>query len=191
MTTGQSASLAIDGEVKRGSVHLEPKAPLTGGYDAPTERSEFFTHTAYIGLGANLGDTHATLTAALAKLAATPGVTACEASSFYRSAPVDADGPDYINAVARLSTTLTPLALLDALQALEHQHGRLRPWRNAPRTLDLDLLLYDALTMTHPRLTLPHPRAHERAFVLVPLLEVAGQAGEVLPALAGRAASDW
>jgi len=148
-------------------------------------------HTAYVGLGANLGDPPATLTAALTALAATPGISACTASSFYRSAPVDADGPDYLNAVARLTTTLAPLALLDALQALEHHHGRQRPYRHAPRTLDLDLILYDNLTLTHPRLTLPHPRAHERAFVLVPLVEVAGQASDGLPELAGRAASDW
>jgi len=149
------------------------------------------SHTAYVGLGANLGDPHATLTAALAALAATPGVSACTASSFYRSAPVDADGPDYVNAVARLTTTLTPLALLDILQALEHHHGRQRPYRHAPRTLDLDLILYDAITLTHPRLTLPHARAHERAFVLVPLAEVAKQTGDVLPELAGRSASTW
>jgi len=105
-------------------------------------------HTAYIGLGANLATLHATpratLTAALAALAATPGVMACVASSFYRSAPVDADGPDYVNAVARLSTTLAPLALLDILQAIEQQHGRTRPYHHAPRTLDLDLLLAGA-----------------------------------------------
>jgi len=152
-------------------------------------------HTAYVGLGANLGTPQATpratLTTALAELAATPGVSACTASSLYRSAPVDADGPDYLNAVARLTTTLTPLALLDTLQALEHHHGRQRPYHHAPRTLDLDLILYDDVTMAHPRLTLPHPRAHERAFVLVPLLEVAEQAGDVLSELAGRAAQDW
>jgi len=148
-------------------------------------------HTAYVGLGANLGEPHATLTAALAALAVTPGISTCTASSVYRSAPVDADGPDYVNAVARLTTTLTPLALLDTLQALEHHHGRLRPYRHAPRTLDLDLILYDTLTLTHPRLMLPHPRAHERAFVLAPLLEIAKQAGDGLPELAGRPASDW
>jgi len=148
-------------------------------------------HTAYVGLGANLGEPRATLNAALAALAASPGVSACIASSFYRSAPVDAAGPDYVNAVARLTTTLAPLALLDVLQTLEHQHGRLRPYRHAPRTLDLDLILYDSLTLSHPRLTLPHPRAHERAFVLVPLAEVAKEAGDGLPTLAGASVSAW
>jgi len=148
-------------------------------------------HLAYVGLGANLGEPRATLAAALTALAATPGVSACAASSYYRSTPLEADGPDYGNAVARLVTTLAPLALLDVLQALEQQHGRRRPYRNAPRTLDLDLVLYDAMTLAHPCLTLPHPRAHERAFVLVPLIEVAGRSGDVLPMLAGKAAQDW
>ncbi|WP_454691560.1 2-amino-4-hydroxy-6-hydroxymethyldihydropteridine diphosphokinase [Achromobacter aloeverae] len=146
--------------------------------------------TAYIGLGANLGDAGATLRQALRELAASKGITACEASPFYRSAPVDAGGPDFVNAVARLRTTLAPLALLDLLQALEHRHGRERPYRNAPRTLDLDLLLYGDVTMDEPRLTLPHPRMHERAFVLRPLLDLApaltlpqGRATDLLAAI--------
>lgn len=98
---------------------------------------------------------------------------ACRASPFYRSAPVQASGPDFINAVAELDTTLAPLELLDALQALELRHGRERPYKNAPRTLDLDLLLYDGQRMDTPRLTLPHPRLHERAFVLYPLRDLA------------------
>lgn len=129
--------------------------------------------TAYIGLGANLGDSAATLHAALRELAATPGIQECLASPFYRSAPVDATGPDFVNAVARLRTTLAPLDLLDVLQAIEREHGRERPYRNAPRTLDLDLLLYDDLRLDTPRLTLPHPRMHERAFVLLPLRDLA------------------
>ena len=128
---------------------------------------------AYVGLGANLGDAPSTLRAALRELAATPGILACRPSRFYRTAPVDATGPDFVNAVAALDTTLAPLALLDALQALEHRHGRLRPYRNAPRTLDLDLLLYGDTAMATPRLTLPHPRMHQRAFVLAPLHELA------------------
>lgn len=128
---------------------------------------------AWIGLGANLGDAADTLRAALAALAATPGITHCEPSPFYASAPIDSSGPPYVNAVARLQTTLPPLALLDQLQAIEQHHGRLRPYRNAPRTLDLDLLLYDALTLDTPRLTLPHPRMHLRAFVLRPLADLA------------------
>ncbi len=128
---------------------------------------------AYVGLGANLGDGAATLRAVLAEIAALPGVRACRASPFYRSAPVQASGPDFINAVAELDTTLAPLELLDALQALEQRHGRERPYKNAPRTLDLDLLLYDGQRIDTPRLTLPHPRLHERAFVLYPLRDLA------------------
>lgn len=128
---------------------------------------------AYIGLGANLGDASATLRTVLDQLRHTAGILDCTSSHFYRTAPVDATGPDYINAVAVVTTTLAPLALLDVLQALENQHGRLRPYKNAPRTLDLDLLLYGDTTMDTPRLTLPHPRMHERAFVLAPLSELA------------------
>ncbi len=128
---------------------------------------------AYIGLGANLGDSAATLREVLTALAATPGVLACTASPFYRSAPVDATGPDFVNAVAALDTTLSPLALLDVLQALENQHGRVRPYKNAPRTLDLDLLSFGQVTQNDERLVLPHPRMHERAFVLLPLRDLA------------------
>ncbi|PPA76106.1 2-amino-4-hydroxy-6-hydroxymethyldihydropteridine diphosphokinase [Achromobacter spanius] len=128
---------------------------------------------AYIGLGANLGDSAATLRRVLAQLQATDGIDAVTASPFYRSAPVDATGPDFVNAVAALDTRLPPLALLDALQALENQHGRLRPYKNAPRTLDLDLLTYADVSLDHERLTLPHPRMHQRAFVLLPLHDLA------------------
>ena len=129
---------------------------------------------AYIGLGANLGaDLPATLTQAALRLAALPGTRVVALSSSWRSAPVDAGGPDFLNAVAALDTALLPLELLDALQAIEQTHGRERPYRNAPRTLDLDLLLYADLVLDAPRLTLPHPRLGERAFVLRPLLEIA------------------
>ncbi|MCD0504604.1 2-amino-4-hydroxy-6-hydroxymethyldihydropteridine diphosphokinase [Bordetella petrii] len=128
---------------------------------------------AYVGLGANLGDARATLRAVLEQLAAEPGILACQASPFYRSAPVDATGPDFINAVAAVDTTLAPLDLLDVLQALENRHGRQRPYKNAPRTLDLDLLLHGDTVMDTPRLTLPHPRMHQRAFVLAPLHDLA------------------
>nr|WP_314357464.1 2-amino-4-hydroxy-6-hydroxymethyldihydropteridine diphosphokinase [uncultured Achromobacter sp.] len=128
---------------------------------------------AYIGLGANLGDSAATLRRVLAQLQATDGIDAMTASPFYRSAPVDATGPDFVNAVAALDTRLPPLALLDALQALENQHGRLRPYKNAPRTLDLDLLTYADVLLDHERLILPHPRMHQRAFVLLPLQDLA------------------
>jgi 2-amino-4-hydroxy-6-hydroxymethyldihydropteridine diphosphokinase len=129
--------------------------------------------TAYIGLGANLGDLAATLRAALAALATLPDSRLLAVSGAWRSAPVDAGGPDFLNAVARLETALAPLALLDALQTIEQRHGRERPYRHAPRTLDLDLLLHGETMLQTPRLTLPHPRLHERAFVLRPLLELA------------------
>jgi 2-amino-4-hydroxy-6-hydroxymethyldihydropteridine diphosphokinase len=93
-------------------------------------------------------------------------------SSLYRSAPVDAQGPDFTNAVAELRTTLEPAALLAGLQALERAHGRERPYRHAPRTLDLDLLLYGQRVLRADLLSLPHPSLHERAFVLRPLLEI-------------------
>lgn len=128
---------------------------------------------AYVGLGANLGDARATLRDALSRLAVLPQTRLVRASSFFRSAPVDAGGPDFVNAVAELSTTLEPLALLRALQAIERDHGRERPYRNAPRTLDLDLLLHGRVRQQDPVLTLPHPRGHERAFVLQPLAEIA------------------
>lgn len=128
---------------------------------------------AYIGLGANLGDLPATLRAALDAIAALPGTRLLAVSSGWRSAPVDAGGPDFLNAVARLETSLEPLALLDGLQAIELVHGRERPYRNAPRTLDLDVLLIDGQSWSDDRLVLPHPRLHERAFVLRPLLELA------------------
>jgi len=128
---------------------------------------------AYIGLGANLGDLQRTLDEALAGLAALPHTRVAAVSSRYRSAPVEAGGPDYLNAVALLETELAPLALLDALQAIELAHGRERPYVNAPRTLDLDLLLYGDAPISTPRLTVPHPRLHQRAFVLLPLLELA------------------
>ncbi|MFG6457003.1 2-amino-4-hydroxy-6-hydroxymethyldihydropteridine diphosphokinase [Roseateles sp. BYS96W] len=135
---------------------------------------------AYIGLGANLGaDLGATLSRAAQALAALPGTRLVVLSSAWRSAPVDATGPDFLNAVAALDTALQPLALLDALQAIEQSHGRERPYRNAPRTLDLDLLLYADVVMDTPRLTLPHPRLGERAFVLRPLLEIAPHLGHL------------
>lgn len=138
---------------------------------------------AYVGLGANLGaNLAATLSDAARALAALPKTQVAALSSAWRSAPVDAGGPDFLNAVAALDTELAPLELLDALQAIEQAHGRERPYRHAPRTLDLDLLLWGEVVMDSPRLILPHPRLHERAFVLCPLLEIAPQ----LSALAER-----
>jgi len=127
----------------------------------------------FVGLGANLGDARATLAAAVKALENHPGITLVAMSSLYRTAPVDATGPDYINAVVELRTTLAPSQLLQALQAIEADHGRQRPYRHAPRTLDLDLLLYGQRQADDPQLTLPHPRLHRRAFVLEPLAELA------------------
>jgi len=128
---------------------------------------------AYIGLGANLGDARGALRAAFDALAGLPDTELLRRSAIYRSAPIDSSGPDYLNAVAELRTTLEPLALLRRLQAIELAYGRERPYRNAPRTLDLDLLLHDQALIDGPELTLPHPRAHQRAFVLQPLAELA------------------
>ena len=130
---------------------------------------------AYVGLGANLGDAGAALQTALDRLAQAPGVLACRSSGWYRSAPVDATGPDYLNAVTELRTTLTAMDVLDLLQSLENQAGRERPYRNAPRTLDLDLLLYGDARIDAPTLNVPHPRMWGRAFVLLPLAELAPQ----------------
>ncbi len=128
---------------------------------------------AYVALGANLGDAAQALLDALQALAQTPGIRLVKASSQYRTAPVDSSGPDYINAVAEVATTLSAPDLLTALQAIENEAGRERPYRNAPRTLDLDLLLYGTANIKSARLTVPHPRMNERAFVLVPLAEIA------------------
>ncbi|AVO51153.1 2-amino-4-hydroxy-6-hydroxymethyldihydropteridine diphosphokinase [Melaminivora suipulveris] len=128
---------------------------------------------ACIGLGANLGEARAALQRAVRSIAALPDTRVLQVSSLYRSAPVDASGPDYLNAVVCVRTRLPALALLHALQAIETAAGRERPWRNAPRTLDLDLLLYGDERHDTPELTVPHPRMHERAFVLLPLAELA------------------
>ncbi|HMC15883.1 MAG TPA: 2-amino-4-hydroxy-6-hydroxymethyldihydropteridine diphosphokinase [Albitalea sp.] len=142
---------------------------------------------ASIGLGANLGEPQAALEQALEALAALPGTKLIATSPFYRSAPIDAAGPDFINAVALLRTELGPHALLAHLQRIEVAQGRVRPYRHAPRTLDLDLLLYGDARIDEADLTIPHPRMHERAFVLRPLADVAPDA--VIPGL-GRVA-DW
>lgn len=128
---------------------------------------------AHIGIGANLGDARASVEQAIGQLAGLAGSQLLGRSSLYRSAPIDAAGDDYVNAVAAVATTLAPLELLHALQEIELQHGRLRPYRNAPRTLDMDLLLYGDQCLHGDELTVPHPRMAQRAFVLVPLLELA------------------
>ncbi|MEY4439154.1 MAG: 2-amino-4-hydroxy-6-hydroxymethyldihydropteridine diphosphokinase [Pseudomonadota bacterium] len=127
---------------------------------------------ACVALGANLGDPVATVQQALRDVAALPETQLFKASSLYRSAPYEAQGPDFINAVALLHTQLSPLALLHALQALELASGRKRPFKNAPRTLDLDIIFFGDVSLDTPELALPHPRWHERAFVLLPLAEV-------------------
>ena len=128
---------------------------------------------AFIGLGANLGEAQRTVEAALQSLADAPGVHALRASSLYASAPVDAGGDDYVNAVAEIHTSRSAPALLQLLQQLEQGAGRQRPYLNAPRTLDLDLLLYGQGRIVSPALVVPHPRMHQRAFVLLPLQELA------------------
>lgn len=129
---------------------------------------------AWVGIGANLGDARANVLDAIERLARLPGARLLQTSSLYRTAPIDSSGDDYVNAVAALETDLDAHALLQALFAIEQAHGRERPYRNAPRTLDLDLLLYgDAIIDDAPNLIVPHPRMHERAFVLAPLAEVA------------------
>lgn len=135
----------------------------------------------FVGLGSNLGDAQATLQAAFDALNQLPGTRCVARSSLYRSAPVNADGPDYVNAVAELRTKMQPPVLLQALQAVEARFGRERPYHHAPRTLDLDLLLYGQRRIETPALTLPHPRMHERAFVLVPLAELAPELAAVPP----------
>ncbi|MCO5108057.1 MAG: 2-amino-4-hydroxy-6-hydroxymethyldihydropteridine diphosphokinase [Burkholderiaceae bacterium] len=153
---------------------------------------------AWIGLGANLGDAAATIGRAADAIDALPETRIARASSLYRSAPVDAQGPEFVNAVVEVETALRPEQLLEQLLAIEAREGRRRPYRNAPRTLDLDLLLAaDAsgpLRVDSPSLSLPHPRMHLRAFVLAPLAELDsrqvvpghGPVGELLAACAGQ-----
>jgi len=131
------------------------------------------TARAYVAIGANLGDAHVTVRQAMDALAALPCTRLVARSSLYRSAPFEAQGPDFINAVVELATELGPQALLAELQRLEAEAGRERPYRNAPRTLDLDLLRHGDVAMRTATLTLPHPRIGERAFVLLPLAEIA------------------
>ena len=131
--------------------------------------------TAYIGLGANLGDPAAALALAVQQLGSHPGITVTALSSYYRTAPIDSTGPDYTNAVVAVRTTLTAPALLACLQSIEVAAGRKRPYRNAPRTLDLDILLYGDAQVSSAALSIPHPRMRARAFVLLPLAEIAPQ----------------
>jgi 2-amino-4-hydroxy-6-hydroxymethyldihydropteridine diphosphokinase len=127
----------------------------------------------YAGLGANLGQAHQSIDSAILALGQLPETLLVGRSSFYKSAPFQADGPDYINAVVHLQTRLNAIDLLCAFQNVENLAGRERPYRNAPRTLDIDLLLYGDGNIQSPALQVPHPRMRERAFVLVPLSELA------------------
>lgn len=146
---------------------------------------------AILGLGANLGiDPASTLRNAVDVLSHTPGVLETRGASLYGSAPVDAPGPHYTNTAVVLKTTLSPLLLLDKMQAIEQAFGRQRnlpTMRNAPRTLDIDLLWYDGIAIQTPRLVLPHPRMHLRAFVLMPLQELLGADF----AIRGDSVSEW
>lgn len=129
--------------------------------------------TAFVALGANLGDSRATIARAMDDVSRSAGVTLVQRSSLYRSAPIDSSGPDYVNAVVEILTSLSAPALLAVLQEIETLAGRERPYRNAPRTLDLDILIFAGASIQSPELTIPHPRMFERAFVLLPLAEIA------------------
>lgn len=125
-----------------------------------------------MAFGANLGDAQATVLQAIQDVGALANTQLQKASSLYATAPYEATGPEFVNAVAIYETDLRPLELLDALQNLEKIAGRERPFPNAPRTLDLDIIFYEDVALDSPRLSLPHPRWQERAFVLVPLAEI-------------------
>ncbi len=141
----------------------------------PVAHAHPVEETAYIGLGANLDDPRRHVETAVAELARLPSTRLAATSALYRTAPLGpADQPDYINAVARIETRLTPQALLAAMQAIERRHGRVRNGtRWGPRTLDLDLLTFGDRQICSSGLTVPHPEMHRRAFVLVPLADVA------------------
>jgi 2-amino-4-hydroxy-6-hydroxymethyldihydropteridine diphosphokinase len=149
---------------------------------------------AYLGLGANLGDPRQTLKDAVVCLAQQHTITVLGKSSFYRTAPIDAGGDDYYNLAVKLETQLDAHQLLALCHTVERHFGRERSYRNAPRTLDIDILLYGAECIDEPHLIVPHPRLIERAFALVPLIELdpaleipqLGRADAFLPAVAGQ-----
>ena len=154
---------------------------------------------AWIGLGANLGERRMTLEAAIDALRVLPRTRLVARSRLWASSPVDAGGPDYLNAVVRLSTMLDPADLLSALHGIEARFGRARPYRNAPRTLDLDLLLHEAGPIDTPDLVVPHPRMLGRAFVLRPMADIDpdapipghGRVREWLPHVASQRCVPW
>ncbi|MEZ2292454.1 2-amino-4-hydroxy-6-hydroxymethyldihydropteridine diphosphokinase [Variovorax sp. RCC_210] len=156
------------------------KPPSAGARSGPPARraprgprEDYPTVQAFVAIGANLGDAEASVKAAMAAIGALQRTQVTARSSLYRSEPVDAEGPDFVNAVVAVRTGLDAEQFLVALQRLETQAGRERPFPNAPRTLDLDLLMHGNSVMDTPTLTLPHPRMRERAFVLKPLAEIA------------------
>jgi 2-amino-4-hydroxy-6-hydroxymethyldihydropteridine diphosphokinase len=150
---------------------------------------------AYIGIGSNLGAAQDNVQRAILLLDKLPHTRLGDVSSLFRTAPVDADGEDYVNAVAQIETRLPAPQLLENLQAIEDDFGRERPYLNAPRTLDLDILLYGGQQFAGASLTVPHPRLTERAFALIPLLQIdpliaipgKGPAHGFVPAVAGQA----
>lgn len=161
--------------------------PVSGGTEVGAEGSA----VAYLGLGSNQGDSRALLVEAVRGLSAVPGVSVTRSSHYYRTAAIGLeDQPDFLNLVVEIVTGLTPLELLEVVQALERDAGRVRTVRWGPRTLDVDILWYDGIFMDHDRLQLPHPRMEERRFVLEPLAELApdlvlGSGRTVRAALAG------
>lgn len=126
----------------------------------------------HIGIGANLGNAQDNVCTAIARIAQHPACTLEAQSSLFKTAPIDASGDDYINAVIRIQTELSAQALLADLHQIEADFGRERPYHNAPRVIDLDLLLYGNERIDSVTLTVPHPRMTERAFVLIPLLQI-------------------
>jgi 2-amino-4-hydroxy-6-hydroxymethyldihydropteridine diphosphokinase len=140
-----------------------------------------------VAFGANWGEAGVSVLQAILDVGALATSQLVKASSLYASAPHEAAGPEFVNAVAMYDTDLPPLALLDALQNLEKTAGRERPYLNAPRTLDLDIIFYGDIALDSPRLTLPHPRWQKRAFVLVPLAEISPD--KVSPALLSSVAN--
>ena len=128
---------------------------------------------AFIGFGGNIGDTRQLITDAIVCLAQRSELHVLAKSCFYQSAPVEATGGDYINAVIEIETQLSPYGLLHVCQAIELEFGRERPYANAPRTLDLDILSFEGVVQNETELILPHPKIIERSFVLLPLLEIA------------------
>jgi 2-amino-4-hydroxy-6-hydroxymethyldihydropteridine diphosphokinase len=151
-----------------------PSGKVAPGSPAARRTGEDYpTVQAFVAIGANLGDAQAAVKAAMEAIGAIERTVVTARSSLYRSAPVDATGPDFINAVVAVRTGLTAEAFLSELHLLEEQAGRERPFPNAPRTLDLDLLMHGNAIKDTPALTLPHPRMRDRAFVLKPLAEIA------------------